>query len=289
MTGKTHVAVSAAAVAVLLAVVETASRTSTETPHPLPADRGASAPSAYSAYTVAGLLLLGIMAGLFPDLDTPDSELQHLPRKAAGHIGRYIRASMHKRSLLGALAQATMSLASLPFTLLLVGTSAALRAFTGHRGFTHTLWGALTFTGLAAAASFLVTGSVKWAVNIGVVWLLGYASHLAADACTPSGIPLFGSSGSSGRSGSWGPSRRAGRAAISGTLRDKRPSVRNPTSQTETGSLPTRDRRSRAGAFHLLPERMQIRTGTLVDTLLVRWVSWAVFLVATVTLFMGRG
>lgn len=280
MTGKTHMAVSAAAVAVLLAVVETASRTSIGTPHSLPAERGASTPSAHSVYTVAGLLLLGILAGLFPDLDAPDSELRHLPRKAAGHIGRYIRASVHKRSALGALAQGLTSLASLPFTLLLLGTSAALRAFTGHRGFTHTLWGALTFTGFAAAIAMLLTGRVNWSVNIGAVWLLGYASHLAADACTPSGIPLFGSSGGS---------RRSGRAAVPWSLRDKGTSARNPASQTETGSLPGRARRSRAGAFHLLPERMQIRTGTLADTLLVRWVSWAVFLVAAVTLFMGRG
>ena len=271
LTGKTHMAISAATVAVLLAVAKTASRTSTETPNSLSVDHSAPTPS---AYTAVGLLVLGIFAGLFPDLDAPDSELQHLPgrlaRRAGWCIGE-IGASTHKRSpqrTLAIAAQGLVRLASLPFTFLLLGVSTALRAFTVHRGFTHTLWGALVFTGLAAAVAMLLTGSVHWTANIGAVWLLGYASHLAADACTPSGIPLFGGSNGSGAS------------------RDNRASARTSASQAQTLSLARRPRTGRANAFHLLPERMLIRTGTLADTLLVRWVSWVMFLAAATALFL---
>ena len=264
MTGRTHLAISAAAVAVLLAVTQPASRTSIGTPYSSPADPN---PSALSPYAIAGLLLLGILAGLFPDLDAPDSELQHLPQRGARYIGRYVRGSVRKRSALGTLAQALVHLASLPFSLLLLGTSTALRTFTGHRGFTHTLWGALTFTALAATLAILLTGSMNWSVNIGGVWLLGYASHLAADACTPSGIPLFG---------------RSGRSRAS-----KDNKIPGRTSAPRTSSLPIRARASRARAFHMLPERMLIRTGTPADTLLVRWISWMVFLAAAVALFLG--
>ncbi len=192
MTGKTHMAISAATVALALAAA--GAEATMEMPRLLPLvplvpiEPGASKPGAYA---VAGLLVLGIVAGLFPDLDAPDTALQHLPARAARQVGRYIKAGMPRRSLLGTLAQELVRLAALPFSLILVGASAMLRTFTGHRGFTHTMWGALTFTGLAATIALLVTGSAHWSLTVGAVWLLGYASHLAADACTPSGI-LYG-------------------------------------------------------------------------------------------------
>ena len=268
MTGKTHLAISAATVAVLLAVTDTGSRASTIAPLSPLSNSSSSIPNPYA---VAGLLLLGILAGLFPDLDAPDSELKHLPQRTALRVGRNIRASTRKPSLLGSVGQALVRLASLPFTMLLLGASTAVRAFTSHRGFTHTLWGALTSTALATAAALLLTASLQSSAKIAAVWLVGYASHLAADACTPSGIPLFGRFGS--------PIAQRGH----------RTSTRKPASYVQGRSLLSCFRRSPATAFHLLPDRMLIRTGTLADTLLVRWGSWMVFLVASVALFTGLG
>jgi membrane-bound metal-dependent hydrolase YbcI (DUF457 family) len=264
MTGKTHMAVSAAAVALSMALTGVASRPPAGVPHLLSAGPGASKPS---AFMIGGLLLLGIVAGLFPDLDAPESELGHLPRKVA-KLARYVGAGGRKRSALAALTQGLVRTALLPLSLLLSGVSAALRTFTGHRGFTHTIWGALTFTGLAATATVTATGSIDWSLTVGAVWLLGYASHLAADACTPSGIPLFGGLGS------WTPVATDASGA--------------PPSHT--GPLRTRARHTgapRYRAFHLLPRRMLVRTGTFLDTLVVRWVSWGVFLTTVVILLAG--
>ena len=258
MTGKTHIAISAATVAVALAAAGAAgAQASGDFASLLPAWTETSYPAAPAT---AGLLLLGVVAGLFPDLDAPDTELQHLPRRAARRVRKYVRMGMPRRSPLGTLAQELARLVALPFSLLFAGAGAALRAVTGHRGFTHTLWGALAFTGLAAAAALLLTGSVHLALRVGAVWLLGYASHLAADACTPSGIPLFGDGGT-------GLSPRQGHS----------PSVRG----VQLGSRPARPRR-----FHLLPRRMRIRTGGPADTA-VRWVSWVVFGVAVTFMFAG--
>lgn len=262
MTGKTHMAISAATVAVVLSAAGT--RASNGIPNLLPVGAG----TPYSgAPTIIGLLLLGMVAGLFPDLDAPDTELLHLPHRAARRVGRYIKMGMPRGSAWGTLAQELVSLATLPVSLLVAGIGAALRAFTGHRGFTHTLWGALAFTTLTAAAAFTITGSIQGALPVATVWLLGYASHLATDACTPSGIPLLG-----GRGNAQASHRR---------------------SQPYTLSVPASYRPARVGhvarvrEFHLLPERMRIRTGTATDTLLVRWVSWAVFLVAATPMLVG--
>src|SRR5437879_4517408 len=91
MTGKTHMAISAATVAVVLSA--TGARASKGSPFlymPTP-DPGA---SEAGVYAIAGLLLLGVVAGLFPDLDAPDTELQHLPRRVADQLGWYITAGI---------------------------------------------------------------------------------------------------------------------------------------------------------------------------------------------------
>jgi membrane-bound metal-dependent hydrolase YbcI (DUF457 family) len=264
MTGKTHMAISAAAVAVLLAVTDVSgpatSTGSVGMPQLLPIEGGMSRPGMQSvAGTVGtvGMLLLGIVAGLFPDLDAPDTELQHLPHKAARQLQRYIRAGKRRRSVTRRLAQAGVQLAVLPVAMAIGAIGTAVRMLTGHRGFTHTLWGAAAFTCLVGTIAFLLTGSGQWALPVSAVWLLGYASHLAADACTPSGIPLLG------RGGAAQASRRGSR-------------VHSPA-----GTRP-----SRARPFHLLPERVRIRTGSVADTLLVRWISWAVFIVAALSMFV---
>lgn len=65
---------------------------------------------------------------------------------------------------------------------LLLRISGVVRSFFGHRGFLHTpIFCSLLF----------VTGIVLgWAWLICFAW--GYATHIAADCCTVSGVPLLG-------------------------------------------------------------------------------------------------
>ena len=61
----------------------------------------------------------------------------------------------------------------------------AINSEFGHRGLLHSLWGWVGWTLLLLP---LVT-AIGWSCLSALS--LGYASHLAGDACTRSGIPLF--------------------------------------------------------------------------------------------------
>lgn len=63
--------------------------------------------------------------------------------------------------------------------------SGIAHALLGHRGPMHSL-AAVAVVGMLATPAALVVG---WPPVLALA--LGYASHLAADACTPSGVPLF--------------------------------------------------------------------------------------------------
>jgi hypothetical protein len=151
-------------------------------------------------------------------------------------------------------------------SLLLLGTSALLRTFTHHRGFTHTIWCASATTMLAALLALLAGASAELSTEVGAVWLAGYASHLVADACTPSGIPLFGNR-------KLHSGRRTHLAGISET-RERRHAGYNVVKQPDA-------------AFHLLPENMRVTTGSFTDTVIVRWVGWSIFLAAAAGPVMG--
>lgn len=298
MTGKTHMAISAAIVAVALSAASSgcaaghqgsspfsclASRLSdgpvdSAIPvSPVSGPQQSSGPR--SAFWLAGLLVLGMVAGLFPDLDAPDTELQHLPRKAAYRLGRYAAyvatglpgiPGLQRRSPPGRLVrrvlQGAIDLAALPFTLLVDAVGTALRTVTGHRGFTHSLLGTLFFTCLVCGVALLIAGSAHSAAIVGAVWLLGYASHLAADACTPSGIPL---------------------------LMPLKPLPERTASSNRTrpgvvaSRYPNVPRYPRYHGYHILPRRMRVRTGTLADTLLIRWTAWIICAGALLYLIMA--
>ncbi len=89
---------------------------------------------------------------LLPDLDAAESKIKHLP--------------------VGTVA---------PFAL----PAQLLYRTLGHRGLLHSLWGLAAFAVLALPVAWL------WDWRPWAAVTLGYASHLAADACTKSGIPLF--------------------------------------------------------------------------------------------------
>ena len=64
--------------------------------------------------------------------------------------------------------------------------SAAMRGIFGHRGVMHSLVGIAVFAGPVAVLAWIWLG-----LGAAVALLLGYASHLAADAYTVSGIPAL--------------------------------------------------------------------------------------------------
>ncbi|MBK1733740.1 hypothetical protein CKO15_00265 [Halorhodospira abdelmalekii] len=65
--------------------------------------------------------------------------------------------------------------------------SQPLRTFFGHRGITHSL----AFCILIGALLGLLSHSYALPEGLALAILIGYASHLIADAVTPGGIPLM--------------------------------------------------------------------------------------------------
>ena len=101
-------------------------------------------------------LLIGAtsLGSLLPDLDAPSSKLQYIEVAGTG-----VR----------------------PFAL----PSQAIRLTSGHRGWTHSIFGLFVATAFALPGA-LIAGWEVWAV-----FAAGYASHLVADSLTPTGIPVF--------------------------------------------------------------------------------------------------
>jgi membrane-bound metal-dependent hydrolase YbcI (DUF457 family) len=58
-----------------------------------------------------------------------------------------------------------------------------------HRGFTHSMPACALAAVLSALAASLVDPDLAVATTAGVA--VGYGAHVAADACTPSGVPLW--------------------------------------------------------------------------------------------------
>lgn len=102
---------------------------------------------------IAPIAVATAFGALLPDLDASESKLKHV--KVGG-----IK----------------------PF----VPLSNVLHRDFGHRGFLHSFWG---LAGAAALASPLLV--TNWGRLAFIALLLGYLSHLAADACTKSGIPVL--------------------------------------------------------------------------------------------------
>lgn len=106
------------------------------------------------------LVGIGALAALLPDLDANESKIKHLT--FGGYIGK-------------------MRVGIKPFAPIAMIFSAIF----GHRGVLHSLF-ALEI--VAFGASFLIPYT---SMSLWLVILLGYASHLAADALTKSGIEFL--------------------------------------------------------------------------------------------------
>jgi inner membrane protein len=109
-------------------------------------------PSDLLSLDYGAMALFAGMGALLPDLDASESKIKHL------------RVSRAK-----------------PFELAAI----ALHRTLGHRGALHSLAG----LGLVSLSALPLALSLGWGLWIAL--LLGYASHLAADACTRQGIPLL--------------------------------------------------------------------------------------------------
>ena len=108
-------------------------------------------PDVLTSDAVAPLVACAALGSLLPDLDAPSSMVKHL------------------------------SVARIqPFA----PVATILSRDLGHRGATHSLLGWLVF----AILTFLLA---LWQPTLWLALVLGYGSHLAADACTKSGIPLL--------------------------------------------------------------------------------------------------
>ena len=110
------------------------------------------APDVLTPDTMAPLAICAALGTLLPDLDANSSTIKHL---------RVARIQ--------------------PFAPL----SVLLSRDWGHRGMTHSL------IGLSAFAVLVSPLVIIWSWPIWAALCLGYISHLAADACTKSGIPLL--------------------------------------------------------------------------------------------------
>ena len=109
-------------------------------------------PDVLTPDTIAPLMVAVTLGALLPDLDAHSSTIKYL------------------------------SIARIqPFAPL----SSVLSRDWGHRGMTHSL------IGLAGFAVLVSPIALFWSWPIWAALCLGYASHLAADACTRSGIPLL--------------------------------------------------------------------------------------------------
>jgi inner membrane protein len=109
-------------------------------------------PHTFPASSLPFLLVCASLGSLLPDLDAEHSTL------------KYVRIAGIQ-----------------PFA----APSIVLHRTLGHRGLMHSL------VGLGLMAAIVSPSAVLWGWRPILALVLGYASHLAADALTPSGIPLY--------------------------------------------------------------------------------------------------
>jgi inner membrane protein len=113
----------------------------------------------------AGLAAAALFGSRLPDVDRLGTRVHR-------------RTRLERRTLI---ARTAGALLRLPLVLLAVGVP--------HRTVTHSALACAVSAGLAAVVAMPAGGAVALLVAGGVA--IGYASHVAADACTPSGVSLW--------------------------------------------------------------------------------------------------
>jgi membrane-bound metal-dependent hydrolase YbcI (DUF457 family) len=128
------------------------------------------------ALLLAGIALLGLIAGQFPDIDTPDSTIANSGRA----VGRLVGG----RGVFGLVVRGLFWLVNLlPHT-----TAVIANKFFGHRGgIIHGLVG-LCGTSLLVGA---LCAYFFHAPFVGVLFFSGYFTHLVVDSFSKSGVKWF--------------------------------------------------------------------------------------------------
>ena len=137
-----------------------------------------------------GLATIGALA---PDLDIADNELEELGRSEGRQAARRVRRVGRRAGLFWRavtwIAGSVIWLVGELVSRVIEAIAALIQSVTTHRGMTHSLLGAAVVTLVSIALSVLVTSTRNpwW----GLAWSAGWASHLAADALTLSGLKLL--------------------------------------------------------------------------------------------------
>ena len=123
---------------------------------------------------LAAALVMGIIAGQLPDLDTPDSTISH--------YGMALSRKVKVKGIPGLLLKIAFWIVNIiPFA---ISTFANL-VFNEHRnGFIHGLVGLFGFSFLFGWLSQAVWNTPFW----GFLFFVGYATHLAVDSFSRSGV-----------------------------------------------------------------------------------------------------
>ena len=125
---------------------------------------------------LAGLTLLGIVAGQLPDIDQPTSTI--------ANSGRAVGRLLKQRGILGFFVKLVFGIINiLPQTLAWF----ANRFFSGHRGVVHSLLATMVLSIGFGYITYLTLGSAFY----GLLFASAYLSHLVVDMLTRSGIKLL--------------------------------------------------------------------------------------------------
>ena len=135
---------------------------------------------------------LSTIAALAPDLDIDDNELEELGRTEGRQAARRLRRAGRRAACVTELILGAVSgvvwLAGEIVSRLVEAVAWLIQSVTTHRGLTHSLAVTVLVTFASISLSTWLTGGNTW---WGVAWSAGWASHLAADALTLSGLKLL--------------------------------------------------------------------------------------------------
>lgn len=138
------------------------------------------------------LPVAGMLGGLLPDIDEPNSTVAHLP----GQVRKTVRRTAGKGPA-AALVNLVVSIVTGLLEAATVALATLVKSVLGHRGAMHSL--ALA-TGIAVGTTagtvaLDAIAEASWSFRIpalaGPVLGMGYITHLITDGMTKSGVPLL--------------------------------------------------------------------------------------------------
>ena len=134
----------------------------------------------------------GMMGGLLPDIDEPNSTVAHLP----GKLRKAVRRSTG-RGAGAALVNLVVSIVTGILEAITVALATIVKSVLGHRGAMHSLTMAMAVTvgtTIGAAALDAMT-QANWGFSVpllvGPTLGTGYITHLVTDGMTKQGVPLL--------------------------------------------------------------------------------------------------